>query len=181
MRRILVTLCALALALALGAPAAAGGWAATTLDELPPAIHAGDTYQIGYTIRQHGVTPVNVEDLGGTTVIRIVAPDGAKSLSYQGVREGATGHYIAKVTFPYAGQWTWQVTQGPFAPHELGPIKVAPALGAVSQGAPAPAVSPAQQPAGPDPFAIVALLVGIAAALVLGNRLATSSARRSNA
>ncbi|MGH2379588.1 MAG: hypothetical protein ACRDGT_14115, partial [Candidatus Limnocylindria bacterium] len=123
MRRVLATLTALALSLALGAPAIAGGWAATTLDEVPPDVRAGDTYQIGYTIRQHGVTPVNVDK----TEIRLTSPDGAKTLSYAGVREGATGHYVAKVTFPYEGAWSWSVTQGRFGAQPLGTVKVLPA------------------------------------------------------
>src|SRR5438128_12344573 len=35
----------------------AGGWAITTLDSLPNELRAGETYAIGYVIRQHGQTP----------------------------------------------------------------------------------------------------------------------------
>lgn len=183
MRRILLTLSVVLLTLALGAPAIAGGWAATTLDEVPPDMRAGDTYQIGYTIRQHGVTPVNVEQLGGTTEIRLTSPDGAKTLSYTGVREGATGHYIAKIMFPYEGAWTWSVTQGPFDAHPLGTVKVLPAAGAAAQPAqPAAAGAPAQQPASTNPFLVVALLLAVAGAAVLfGTRVAAFAGRRASA
>lgn len=183
MRRILVTLAAVLLTLALGAPAIAGGWAATTLDEVPPDMRAGETYQIGYTIRQHGVTPRNVEDMGGTTEIRITSPDGAKTLSYAGVREGATGHYIAKITFPYEGAWTWSVTQGPFQPQALGTVKVLPAAGAAAQPAqPAAAGASARQPASTNPFLAIVLLLAVAGAAVLfGTRVAAFAGRRASA
>ena len=42
--------------------ALAGGWAVTTFDQLPPEFHAGQPYVLGYTIRQHGQTPIQVDD-----------------------------------------------------------------------------------------------------------------------
>ena len=59
MLRILAATAALALALA--TPALGGGWAVTTLDNDPDPDDAGRTYSIGYTIRQHGVTPISVD------------------------------------------------------------------------------------------------------------------------
>lgn len=168
--------------LALGAPALAGGWAVTTLDELPPDIRAGQTYAIGYTIRQHGVTPINVEGMGGTTEIMASSPDNAKTLTYPGVQSGATGHYVAQVAFPYEGRWTWQVTQGPFQAQSLGAITVAPAVaGSVpAQAAPAAAASErVPQPAGPNALLLTALLLASAgAAILFGTRLAVFADRR---
>jgi hypothetical protein len=183
MKRLLVSLSALALMCALGAPALAGGWAATTLDDLPPNMQAGTEYAIGYTIRQHGVTPVNVEDMQSTTQIRITAPTGAKTLSDQGVQTGAKGHYDAKVLFPYDGDWTWQVTQGPFAPLSLGVVLVAPAGGAPPAPAqPVAAAAPAQQPAGSNPFLVTALLLAsVGAAILFGTRVAALAGRRATA
>lgn len=177
--RIPVLIAALAISLLAAAPAFAGGWAATTLDELPPEFVAGDTYQIGYTIKQHGVTPVNVEDLGGTTEIRITSPQSGKTIAYQGVREGPTGHYIAKVTFPYEGKWTWEVTQGPFAAQELGSISVKPVGLAATGGAPQAAPAPAVQA---NPFLVAALVLGtLGAAVLVGTRLVTFARRRATA
>lgn len=173
--------------LLLGAPALAGGWAVTTLDELPPDLKATETYAIGYTIRQHGVSPVNVEQMGGTTEVQITSPDGAKTLRYKGVADGATGHYVAKVIFPYDGKWTWRVTQGPFAPQELGSISVLPfAAAAAEKAAPAAvaaavpaAPAPVQQPAGPNALLVTALLLASAgAAILFGSRLAVFADRR---
>lgn len=181
--RAMTLLSALVLTLALGAPALAGGWAVTTLEELHSALKATETYTIGYTIRQHGVTPVTPESLGAEgTQIQITSPDGAKTLRYTGVADGATGHYVAKVIFPYDGKWTWRVTQGWFAPQELGSINVLPFAGAapevatpVATGAPAPV----QQPAGPNGLLVTALLLASAgAAILFGSRLAAFAADR---
>ena len=178
--RIHVLLSALALSLLLAAPAAAGGWAATTLDERPGGFVAGDTYQIGYTIRQHGQTPVNVEELGGTTEIRITSPQSGKTIAFQGVREGATGHYVAKVTFPSEGKWTWEVTQGPFEPQPLGSISVKPAgTGAQTGSGAQTAAAPAPQQSPLLPAALVLATAG--AALLFGTRLVGFARRRATA
>jgi hypothetical protein len=169
--RVLIAACLLTLAFA--TPAFAGGWAVTTLDQLPPEFHAGQTYDIGYTIRQHGVTPVNVESAlgsGGTTEIQILGPDGHVSLSFRGLQTGPTGHYVASVRFPTEGKWNWQVTQGPFAPQQLSTVDVLAAGGAASAQPAAPAGAPAQASA-PNALLITALLLAVSgAALLLGSR-----------
>ena len=187
MRRIATALSALALSLLFAAPAFAGGWAVTTLDQLPPDIRATQTYSIGYTIRQHGVTPVNVEQMGGTTEIQVTAPDGAKTLRYKGAQEGATGHYVATVIFPYQGSWTWRVTQGPFQPQGLGTASVLAPVGADAPAQPAAPVAaaapaPAPQPAGPNALLVIALLLASSgAAILFGSRLAVFADRRATA
>jgi hypothetical protein len=50
--------------LALAAPALAGGWAVVTLDSLPREVRAGQSFQLGFVVRQHGITPTN-QDLDG--------------------------------------------------------------------------------------------------------------------
>ncbi len=152
------------LTLTLAMPALAGGWAVTTLDSLPDRFVAGETYELGYTIRQHGVTPVNVDK----TQVRI-SEDGGKRLSFDGIRDGGTGHYIAKVSFPKAGAWTWEVTQEPFAPHALGPITaVAPPLAAGQASAPP---VPAQQPRS-EPLIVLGIALALAGAIALfGTRI----------
>jgi hypothetical protein len=103
--------------------ALAGGFAVTTLDELPHQMRANATYRIGYTIRQHGVTPVTS---ASTRIVAQFSTTGA-TLAFVGAPEGAPGHYVADVTFPEEGTWQWQVEQGPFAPQQLGMISVASA------------------------------------------------------
>ncbi|HEV8669199.1 MAG TPA: hypothetical protein VGS01_00525, partial [Candidatus Limnocylindria bacterium] len=128
MRSITVLLAVLALSLGIFAmPAVAGGWAVTTFDDLPGEFISGHEYALGYTIRQHGQTPVNVDK----TEILAIASSG-RTLSFPGKSQGDIGHYVATVFFPAGGTYTWQVTQLPFAPQELGTLSVVAAAGTTS-------------------------------------------------
>jgi hypothetical protein len=128
MRRLVLSLAIFALALAaLATPALAGGWAVTTFDDMPGQIVSGKEYALGYTIRQHGATPINVDK----TEIIAVAVSG-RTLSFPGKSDGALGHYVATVFFPAGGTYTWQVTQGDFAAQDLGSLSVVAAAGATS-------------------------------------------------
>ena len=67
------------IALVVGAsasPASAGGWAVTTLDEIPAAT-AGESVDVGFTILQHGQTPAVLESGVG---IELVLADGTSEL-----------------------------------------------------------------------------------------------------
>ena len=107
-----------------GATAAAGGWAVSTLDAMPTPV-PGQPVEVGFTIRQHGVTPVDLEEDVG---IEIVAADGTVQ-RFPAALQGPTGHYVATVMFPSAGDYTWSVQQGWFAPQDLGALTVGPAPG----------------------------------------------------
>ena len=110
--------------LILAAPAAmAGGWAITSMDELPGEFRAGETYQLGYTILQHGKTPVD----GAKTEITAHNAATGENLRFVGEADGKPGHYVAEVTFSEGGSWTWSVTQGDFAVHEMGELTVSAA------------------------------------------------------
>lgn len=125
MRRLTLVLAVFALGLsALATPALAGGWAVTTFDDMPGQFVSGKEYALGYTIRQHGATPINVTK----TEILAVAVSG-RTLSFPGKSDGAVGHYVATVFFPTGGTYTWQVTQGDFAPQDLGRITILAAAG----------------------------------------------------
>ena len=140
-----------------------GGWAVTTLDQLPPEFHAGAPYALGYTIRQHGQTPIRVDD----TRVQITA--NGTTTSFAGEADGALGHYVATVTFPAAGSYRWQITQGPFAPQELGDVTVL-AAGAEAASTTTPA-------APPDPVRALLPFAAAAAAVMFAWRLATVVAR----
>lgn len=173
MLRILAATAALVLALA--TPAVGGGWAVTTLDNVPDPFDAGHTYAIGYTIRQHGVTPISVD----RTEIQATHSESGKRLAFPGVADGPVGHYLAQVTVPAAGSWTWEVTQGPFAPQPLGTLSVGmPATAAAPAAVTGPQAPATQAPTGPNGLLLGGLLVALAGAAVLfGGQLA--SARRS--
>jgi hypothetical protein len=97
----------------------AGGWAVTTLDPLASELRAGDTYRIGYTIRQHGETPF----VGAQTAIEIESANGVRQ-RFGAHADGPPGHYVAEVRFPDSGEWRWRVDQSPFAPQALGSVRV---------------------------------------------------------
>ena len=110
------------LVLFVAAPAAAGGWAVSTLDQPPSTLVAGQDTQVGFVIRQHGKTPVNPDS--GTIGIRLTEQATGRVYEFPAAQTGPTGHFVATVRPPTAGAWTWEVLQGWFAPQELGPITV---------------------------------------------------------
>lgn len=122
-----LTMLVAVLALTLGvfaSPAVAGGWAVTTFDDLPGQFVSGQEFKLGYTIRQHGVTAINVDK----TEVLAVAVSG-RTLSFPGKSQGDVGHYVASLYFPAGGTYTWQVTQTPFAAQDMGALTVLAAAG----------------------------------------------------
>jgi hypothetical protein len=155
----------------LASGALAGGWAVTTLDPLPQTLHAGQTYRIGYVIRQHGVTPVTQGHP------RIVITRAGEQLSFAGLAQGAPGHYVSEVTFPSSAAWTWSVDQDPFPePQKLGAISVQPALQAAAINEPIPALK-SQPPVELAMVALVALLLSGVALVIAHFRYATPEIR----
>lgn len=98
---------ALATLLLAAGTALAGGWATITADAATAGDQprAGETDAFGFTVLQHGVTPAGwvtatlvVEDIATGTTLRVAAAP-----------QGADGHFLANVTFPEAGYWSWRV------------------------------------------------------------------------
>jgi hypothetical protein len=86
--------------------ASAGGWATITADKAnPPQPHAGVPFTFGFTVLQHGVTPAGWVH---PTFVGTNVTTGAR-IEAQATRQGADGHFVATVTLPSAGNWTWQV------------------------------------------------------------------------
>ncbi len=151
----LLSLAVAALALlAWAGQAAGGGFSTTTLDPLTASPRAGETLEVGYTIKQHGVTPVRVDGTG----IAIVGPDGERTV-FPGRPQGPVGHHVADVRFPAAGAWSWEQVQGGVTAQDLGRVEVAPATGA--------AAAPAAEGGGPGEAAWALLAATIAAAALL--------------
>lgn len=122
---------ALAAALLVASPATAGGWAISSLDPLPELV-AGEEIPVGFTILQHGVTPTGGEDLGEVSVV--IRSDSGRNETFAARPDGAEGHFVAEVTFPESGSFTWTVNQGWFGPYELGRVDVAGASGGSATG-----------------------------------------------
>lgn len=95
---------ALLLSMILAVPVFAGGWAIITLDEVPTNVIAGAPVKVGFTVLQHGQTPMT--DL---------TPRVSASL-YQEAEfvvdakpEGKPGHYTGTLIFPKEGDWEWSI------------------------------------------------------------------------
>jgi hypothetical protein len=165
----LLTLFALALGLALlvlpgPAPAGAGGWAVTSLDTLPTPV-PGEPVEVGFTVLQHGRTPVDgtapgMEDAG----FIVTAPDG-RVTEFPARPDGVPGHFVGEVTFPTAGTYTWAIRPGWFPTWDLGELVVEPPNGAPPTTA---TVTQAHAPAGDGrgPLALRLVLPVLAAAAV---------------
>jgi mono/diheme cytochrome c family protein len=95
---------ALLVTVALAVPAFAGGWAVITLDKLPSGVVAGEPFEIGFTVLQHGKTPM--ADLAPTITASLSKSD---TFVVNAKPEGATGHYAATLTFPKQGNWGWSI------------------------------------------------------------------------
>jgi mono/diheme cytochrome c family protein len=106
MMRILSLKLALILAatLTLAAPTFGGGWAVVTLDELPTQVVANKPTKIGFMVRGHGHTP-----LAGVQTSVVFFREGGARLLFDAKPQGATGHYVAEIELPEAGEWRWHI------------------------------------------------------------------------
>lgn len=95
---------ALLLSVVLAIPVFAGGWAVITLDEIPTGVVAGEPLTIGFTVLQHGKTPM--EGLDPTIT---ATSSNSESFIVHAKPEGETGHYAATLTFPVEGNWNWSI------------------------------------------------------------------------
>lgn len=151
--------------------ATAGGWAVITLDALPDQIAAGQSFTIGFTVRQHGRTLR--DDLA--PILRFNRSDAKDSLDFTAKREGDSGHYVASVTLPNDGQWKWKVDIEQFGmvTQDMSPLTV---LAAAPAKALAPAPAKALSPTTIDPVApatnTVPFITGVAGVIVAIGALA---------
>ena len=95
---------ALLLALVFAFPAFGGGWAVITLDELPAGVVAGEPLTIGFTVLQHGRTPMSGLD---PTITANLYKE--QEFVVQAEPDGEPGHYTAALTFPKEGEWRWSI------------------------------------------------------------------------
>jgi hypothetical protein len=119
-----------ALLLSAGA-ALAGGWATVTLDPGTTEPTAGEPVTVGFTVLQHGKTPVGQ----GNVIVEATGPDG-QVFAFPARPEGKAGHWVVEMTLPAAGSWSWAVTipeqlevQTHFAPLQVSGASPIPAIG----------------------------------------------------
>jgi hypothetical protein len=108
-------------ALVLAGTAAAGGWATVRLSSLPKGLSAGEPWIVDITVLQHGRTPL--DGLKPTVTIRKVAAARStsadsgvatlvKSRRFVARPTAHAGVYRARVVFPSAGRWRFEVYDG---------------------------------------------------------------------
>jgi hypothetical protein len=101
----------------------AGGWSVIALDAVPTNIQAGVPFEVGFTVLQHGKTPV----AGLQPEITFVNTAGER-VQVIAEAQGRIGHYLANITLPAAGEWNWEVNAfGP--PQQMQPIQISAVLG----------------------------------------------------
>lgn len=127
-----------ALGLLITSTALAGGWASATLDEQPSDPGAGGTVTLGFTLLQHGVTPVD----WGEPLVTLADSQSGAMVSAVARPSGKAGHWIAEVRVPTAGTWTLDIRHDlEIAPMNFEPIIVGG--GASAEGATGVSLSPA--------------------------------------
>jgi hypothetical protein len=85
---------------------AAGGWATINPDASNTTPKADESFTFGFTVLQHGVTPAGWVET--PTFVGINTTTGQR-IEAKATGQGADGHFVATVTLPSAGFWTWQV------------------------------------------------------------------------
>jgi hypothetical protein len=113
-RRLLL---AASLLLLLTPAAHAGGWATVSLSSTPTGKH----WVVDLTVLQHGRTPL--DDVHPVVTIR----NGHTSKDFAATATGKPGTYRAKVVFPTAGRWSYQIDDGFISqlPHTYAPVQIA--------------------------------------------------------
>jgi len=102
----LVALAAAVVALSSVPAADAGGWATVKLSSTPTGARAGVPWIVDVTVLQHGKTP-----LAGVSP-RVTIRRGAKVVVFRGKPTARVGVYRARVVFPSAGTWRYEVWDG---------------------------------------------------------------------
>ena len=159
--RYLVFVSGLVLAAIAAAPTGAGGWASVGLASMPEGVSSGEPWNAEITVLRHGVTPTD----GAEPSLTIHNGKTGMSETFAADPTGETGVYVARVVFPDAGRWSFEIDNG---------------LAATGYGVSATTTyAPVTIEAGPDggggsfpavPFGAVAAAVALAAAAVFGVR-----------
>jgi cytochrome c2 len=132
-------------------PAWAGGWAVITLDSLPGDVAAAQPFAVGFTVRQHGRTPLSGLDPAPSLEARLSTT--GETVRAVASDSGSAGHYTATLLLPTAGLWTWGIRGFGDMLQPMPPLQAVSAVGAAST----PGASPVP----------ILILAGGAAALAL--------------
>jgi hypothetical protein len=159
------TLIAVLLLATAPASALAGGFATVGLSSTPNGTAPGDPWIVDLTILQHGRSETPLNRLRPTLTVR--GPGGERR-TFAASPAGRPGIYRARVVFPSAGTWRYEVNDDfPSVVHTYPPVAIG---GSSASAAPAPA-----EPGG-GPNVSLALAAGSLAGL--GAVLAARVVRR---
>ncbi len=87
----------------------AGGWAVTTVQDLPDYVVAGQPVTLTYAVRQHG------EELLGGLKGSVTARSGSAKVHAEAKATAQTGYYVANFILPNAGEWILRIESGFYA------------------------------------------------------------------
>jgi hypothetical protein len=127
---------AAAVALVCASTALAGGWATVRLSSSPKGLSADEPWVVNIAVLQHGLASQPLCCLKPTVTISRVGQLGStsaalkKSLTFRARPTSRTGVYRARVVFPDAGTWRYEVYDaftryGGARTHEFAPVKIA--------------------------------------------------------
>jgi hypothetical protein len=121
-------------------PAAAGGWAVTVIDPLPGRIVAGQAYQVGFWVLQHGSHPYSWAEPASIGRVGLTLTDDRGAIvSFDGRALAEPAHYTTTVTVPHDGSWRVTGVQGVFMSFHVGTLTVPGSLAALGvPAAPSP-------------------------------------------
>jgi hypothetical protein len=163
-RRSLAIPIALLAGLILTAGAVAGGWATVAVTDPPVDPPAGSGTTVELQVRQHGETAVSWP---GLTIVATNATTGA-SFSTTAKAEGATGRYVATLTFPTEGQWTLSFESADLIMEGTAEVQVAAAVAPVA--APPTPAAPVTDPVALGLAALVVFAVVAGGAMAIRGR-----------
>jgi hypothetical protein len=116
MKRVTLAVAAAA-ALVYAGTALAGGWASVKLSSTPKGVAADEPWVVNITVLQHGLASQPLCCVKPTVTIRRVAPfrapaAAAKAVTFRARPTSRVGVYRARVVFPTAGTWRYEVYDG---------------------------------------------------------------------
>ena len=130
---------AAAVALVCASTASAGGWATVKLSSKPQGVAAGEPWVVDITVLQHGLASQPLCCVQPTVTIRKVAAARTTSSSakeppvrtFNARPTSRVGVYRARVVFPGAGTWRYEVYDafteyGGARTHRFKPVKITP-------------------------------------------------------
>jgi hypothetical protein len=123
------------IALVCASTALGGGWATVRLSSSPNGLSADEPWVVDIKVLQHGLASQPLCCLSPTVTIRRVAPVRSTSsalkgsLTFRARPTSRTGVYRARVVFPDAGTWRYEVYDaftmyGGAHTHKFAPVKI---------------------------------------------------------